>query len=190
MIKAKKSDKKLVRELLASSFYDNPSVNYIVAGEHNRPGRLAVLMDYSFETCMQFGEVWLSDDRNACALLLFPHLERSTRASIWQTLRLIFGAVGILGIAKVLRRERLINVRRPKGTQAYLWFIGVNPMYQHQGVGTRLLNEIVIRCKALELPIFLETSVPRNLGWYERSGFRRYDEIDLGYRLVFFEKGL
>ncbi|RZK67636.1 MAG: N-acetyltransferase, partial [Pedobacter sp.] len=98
MIKAKSKDKTLICELLSSSFSDNPSVNYILNGQTNKSKRIRALMDYSYEQCARFGEVWLSEDRKACALLLFPQKKRLDFYSIWLDLKLIVQAVGVFSI--------------------------------------------------------------------------------------------
>lgn len=36
--------------------------------------------------------------------------------------------------------------------------------------------------------MYLETSMPENLPWYERFGFRIYDRLELGYTLYFLKK--
>lgn len=68
---------------------------------------------------------------------------------------------------------------------AYLWFIGVDPLYQRSGIGSRLLKEVIADAGAKGLPIYLETSTERNLPWYQRFGFRIYDELHLTYVLYF-----
>ena len=188
MIKAKSSDKKLVCELLMSSFADNPSVNFIISGNLRRKARLAALMNYSFDQCMRFGEVWLSDDKEGCALLLFPQKKRTSIVTFFLDLKFIVCTVGLRQLPKVLRRERLLDLKRPKHDMAYLWFIGVERGSQHNGVGSRLLSQVLAQCQLLDLPVLLETSVPGNLPWYGSFGFRIYDELDLGYRLYFLAK--
>jgi len=188
MIKAKRSDKNLICGLLSSSFSDNPSVNYIINGQRNRSNRIRALMDYSFEQCMHFGEVWLSEDHKACALLLFPQNKCLDLCSIWLDLKLVFQAVGIFRVGHAMRRERLVETKRPKVRMVYLWFIGVEEIYQHAGIGSRLLSEVLQRAAELNLPVYLETSVHSNLPWYERFGLRKYQQVDLGYQLFFFQK--
>ncbi|MNJ87504.1 hypothetical protein D3C87_50240 [compost metagenome] len=188
MIKAKTSDKKWITELLSSSFSTNPSVNYIISGTGRRSERITALMDYSFDLCMRFGEIWLSDDRRGCALLLFPQDKRTTISSIWLDVKLIFRAVGLRGVNKVLRRERLISGKQSKEDMIYLWFIGITPLFQNIGIGSTLLSEILNHAGSLGLPVYLETSVSENLFWYKRYGFDVYDELDLGYRLYFLRK--
>nr|WP_294897567.1 hypothetical protein [uncultured Pedobacter sp.] len=59
-----------------SAFDENLSVNYIVKKDKHRVERIKVLMDYSFDMCRRYGEVYLSEDENACALVLFPDLKK------------------------------------------------------------------------------------------------------------------
>lgn len=185
MIPAKKDDKQLITELLTAAFNDNSSVNYIVRQDDKRRERILALMDYSFEVCFHFGQVWLSEDRKACALVLFPHEKKTTFAAVWLNIKLILKAVGIGGIKRTLDREAKIKAKQPKGPMAYLWFIGVSPLYQHQGTGGRLLQQIIAEARLQNLPIYLETSTQRNLPWYEKHGFASYDTLDLGYTLHF-----
>lgn len=188
MIKAETADKKLVVELLTESFADNQSVNYIVRNDADRKKRIAALMDYSFEMCSLYGEVWISNDRKACALLLFPQNKKSSLAAILLDIKLIFKAIGLTGIKKALDRESKIKARQPKLPMAYLWFIGVSPDNQHQGIGSKLLQEVIDHAEAIKLPLYLETSTLRNLPWYERFGFKVYNQLQLTYTLYFLKR--
>ncbi|WP_235207308.1 N-acetyltransferase [Pedobacter sp. V48] len=118
-------------------------------------------------------------------MLLFPQKKRTSLTSIWLDLKLIFQAVGLARFAKTLRRERLVDRKRPGDAMAYLWFIGVDPQNQNCGTGSELLRQILDHTAQMNLSVFLETSVARNLSWYERFGFRQYEELDLGYHLFF-----
>jgi hypothetical protein len=130
MIKAEAVDKTTVINILSYSLKDNQSVNYVVRNDKNSFERIKALMDYSFELCSMFGEVWLSDDKKACALILFPHDKRTTAKSIWLDIKLIFQAIGIFGITKTLKREAQIHKIQPKEKMAYLWFIGVDLIFR------------------------------------------------------------
>ncbi|GAA3958593.1 hypothetical protein GCM10022246_10170 [Pedobacter ginsengiterrae] len=113
MIKAKSVDRKLIIELLAKSFEHNQSLNYIIINDEKKPERIRALIDYSFEVCSLFGETWLSDNKRACALILYPHLKKTTFRSIYLDLKLIFTAIGVGGIIKALKREGLIKANKP-----------------------------------------------------------------------------
>lgn len=185
MKKAQINDRALVIDILARSFDKNPSVNYIVRQDDKREIRIRALMAYSFDVCMQFGKIWLSDDRRACALLLYPEQKNVTLRSIWLDIKLIFQVIGLSGIAKTLKRESNIKQKQLKVAMCYLWLIGVDPTYQQNGLGSQLLEEVLVDANNNNLPIFLETSVKRNIAWYARVGFQVYDYLDLGYKLFF-----
>ncbi|MEJ7683000.1 MAG: hypothetical protein WKG06_35120 [Segetibacter sp.] len=76
MKKAELRDKNLVVDILTKSFDNNQSVNYIVKQDQKRVQRVSSLMDYSFEVCYLFGDVFLSDDKKACALVTYPDKKR------------------------------------------------------------------------------------------------------------------
>jgi ribosomal protein S18 acetylase RimI-like enzyme len=187
-MKANIEHKKLIVDILTNAFKDNQSVNYIVRQDAKRLNRISALMDYSFEMCNLYGQVWLSDNREACALTLYPHLKKFSIRALWLDIKLIFQAIGIGGIFKTLKREAKIKDVQPDIPKSYLWFIGVNPEAQHSGLGSRLLHEIVDHANTLKLPVFLETSTVPNIPWYQTYGFEIYDDLDLGYTLYFLKR--
>jgi hypothetical protein len=72
----------LVVELLAD-LLKITHCNYITRQDNKRKKRINALMAYSFEVCLMFGEVWLSADRRACALILYPDQKKITLKAIW-----------------------------------------------------------------------------------------------------------
>jgi len=185
MIKATYADKNLVSDLLTRAFDKNKSVNYLIRQNHNRLSRIRELMDYSFEQCMLFGEVYLTEDRKACALILYPHQKKTTFKSAMLDLKLMMNTVSLKSIKKALKREKMIKAVQPAGDKMYLWFIGVDPSEQHLGLGSTLLKEVLVLAKAQALPVYLETSTVQNLPWYKKYGFTVYHQLDLSYKLHF-----
>ncbi|OJW14279.1 GNAT family N-acetyltransferase [Mucilaginibacter sp. 44-25] len=188
MIKATSKEKLLVVRLLTQSFIDNQSVNYIIQQDDYKIKRLRALVEYSFEMCLKFGDVWITEQEDGCALILYPHLKKISLLAIWLDVKLIFQAIGIAGIFKALRRESLIRKIQPKHPMAYLWFIGVDPRAQHAGQGSLLLADIIASATKNGLPLFLETSTISNLAWYKKFAFEIYDQLDLGYTLYFLKR--
>jgi len=184
MIKAEVTDQATVVNILTTAFADNLSVNYIVS-QDNKSEKIKALMNYSFEQCMLFGNVYLSNDRKACALILYPQHKKTTLKSIWLDIQLILKSIGFSKAKQALKRESQIKKIQPKVNMAYLWFIGVVPENQQSGIGSKLLKEVITEAERNELPVFLETSTLKNLPWYERFGFKVYDKLDLTYTLYF-----
>jgi len=183
MFKAQPQDRSFVTAMLIQCFDDNKSVNYIIPQDHRRSKRIRRLMEYSFDYCMLFGEVYLSDDRQGCALLVHPRKVKTTLRSSWIDLRLILQCVGLGNLRKVLRREAILKKLHPREAFCYLWFIGVTLAAQRKGVGSTLLRELLDQYDHAGLPKYLETSVERNVPWYEQLGFTVYDTLNLGYTL-------
>ena len=184
------NERELVVKILAESFDDNKSVNYVVRQDRKRKRRINALMDYTFNQCLAFGEVWLSDDRNGCALILLPDKKQFSLQSLVWDANLAFSSIGLDRVFTVLDREKRIKSYHPREPLCYLWFIGVNPEFQNKGIGSRLLQEVVDECEKKKRPIYLETSVERNLSWYKRFGFEVFQTIDLSYKLYILRRNV
>jgi ribosomal protein S18 acetylase RimI-like enzyme len=188
IIKAKKTDKDRVVELLSLSFKENLSVAYLTGSGNDAALRVRKLMAYAFEVCLRFGVVWMTEKKDACALVLYPHLKGFSLYGIWLDLKLVGGVIGMFRLSRLMKRERLINAWHPDTAFAYLWFIGVNPWVQGRGVGSELLAAVLAESASLGLPVYLETSTLKNVPWYEKRGFTVFHEMDLGYRLFLLKK--
>lgn len=185
MRQANYKEKNLIIDILTQSFESNQSVNYIIPQDKKRIKRIRALMDYSFEVCYLFGDVFISDDNKGCALIVYPDKKKTSLKSIFLDVKLIIQCVGLKNITKTLSREALIQKIQPKKTMTYLWFIGVNLTDQNKGIGSRLLQEIIEQSIHIKRPIYLETSTVKNLPWYSKFGFKTYSEQDLSYHLYF-----
>lgn len=183
MLKAGYSDKGKVVDILSKSFDDNKSVNYIIKQDRKRTQRIRKLMEYSFDICYLFGDIFLSEDKEGCALVVMPDKKRTTLKSISLDIKLALSVIGLSNIKKVMKRESIINKLHPKLPFYYLWFIGVEPIEQSKGIGTKLLNDVISEAKKKHRLIYLETSTLKNIPWYEKFGFTVYNKLDFGYEL-------
>jgi competence CoiA-like predicted nuclease len=143
MTKATRRDKRLVIEILSKAFDNNQSVNYIIQQDKKRLQRIRSLMSYAFEYCCLFGDVLLSENKQACALILYPDKKKVTFTTILLDIQLVLTATGFRNIQKAVSRESMINRIQPGGLKYYVWFIGVHPVHQRQGTGGRLLKEMI-----------------------------------------------
>ena len=183
MKRADLNQKSLVADILSKAFDDNKSVNYVVNQDGNRHKRIRGLMEYSYNVCDAFGDVWISEDAEACALVLHPDKKRSTLNSVLWDAKLALSVIGLSRVGQVLSRESKIKSFHPKEPFSYLWFIGVRPEFQGSGKGGQLLDEIIESSRRDNRPIYLETSVERNLPWYQKHGFEIFNTLELTYKL-------
>jgi ribosomal protein S18 acetylase RimI-like enzyme len=183
MRRATASQRTLIVDILSKSFDDNRSVNYVVKQDTKRKERIKGLMDYSISVCDAFGDVWISDDDQACALVLLPDKKKTTLSAITWDVKLAFSVIGLGRVGKVLGRESKVKSFHPKEPFSYLWFIGVKPEAQGKGSGSQVLQEIIEHSQREGRPIYLETSVERNLPWYQKHGFEIFQSLNLTYTL-------
>ncbi len=190
MIKASLNDKSTVVDILLKSFDTNQSVNFVAKQDSKRLDRIKMLMEYAFEVCFMSGEVYLSEDKKSCALLLYPDRKSTNLKSIVWNTKLAFNCIGITRIAKVLKRESLIKKHHPKTPMCYLWFLGVYPDHQKQGIGSKLLKAVIQKSIEERRDIYLETSTLTNIPWYQKFNFKIIKELDLSYRLFILKRDL
>ncbi|NIJ52208.1 GNAT family N-acetyltransferase [Dyadobacter arcticus] len=183
MKEAASDDKGLIVDILTESFKDNQSVNYLIPADNRRLKRIRALMDYSYETCKLFGKVYVSDDKSGCALISFPERKKMTLKSLWLEVKLILNGIGFSNVSKAIKREKEISKNYPKSKIFYLWFIGVRPDSQNNGVGQKLMAEIIKESERMKRPIYLETSTMKNIPWYKKFGLDVYNQLDFGYNL-------
>jgi len=183
MIRAEYSDKDLIVSILVSSFDDNKSVNYIIRQDSKRGERIKRLMEYSYEVCNLFGDIFLTEDKKGCALLILPDKKKTTIKSILLDAKFAFTCLGISNINKAMKRETKIKQAHPNGLLYYLWFIGVDSSNQNKGIGSQLLQDVISEGQNQNRTICLETSTLKNVPWYEKFGFSIYHEFNFGYKL-------
>lgn len=183
MKRANDHHKKLVIEVLSKSFDTNPSVNYVVKQGRNRERRIRKLMEYSFNMCLAFGEVWITDDEKGCALVLLPDKKRTSLKTILWDLELAISVIGLNRAGLIIKRESKIKAFHPRSPFCYLWFIGVDPEFQGTGIGSKLLEFTINKYHNDNRPIYLETSVERNLPWYKKFGIEVFHQLQFSYTL-------
>ncbi len=183
MIRAQHTDKDLIVNILVSSFDDNKSVNYIIRQDSKRVERIKRLMEYSYDVCNLFGDIFLTEDKKGCALLILPDKKRTTIKSILLDARFCFTCLSLSNIGKAMKREAKIKQVQPDGLLYYLWFIGVDSHNQNKGIGSQLLQDVISEGQKQNRTICLETSTLTNVPWYEKFGFSIYHEFDFGYKL-------
>ncbi len=188
MIRATQNHKSIVVRVLSRAFCENQSVNYVVRQGFNRNRRIEQLIEYSFDVCLAFGNVWITDDEKGCALVLYPDKKTLSLKTIWWDLNLVVKVIGFKKVIAVMKREAMVKSFHPRRPFCYLWFIGVSPEDQRKGIGGGILNHIVKESENENRSIYLETSVDSNLPWYKKFGFEVFHTLELSYKLYLIRK--
>ncbi|WP_053404420.1 N-acetyltransferase [Persicobacter sp. CCB-QB2] len=175
-------DRHQLVKVLSDAFEGNPSIDLVVGEGSGARERLECLMEYSLKLCEKRGKVITNEEGTAVLLALHSRQKIPWFQQLKLDLVFAFQVLGWKRIYPVLKREILIKSLHPKSAYWHLWFIGVAPNYQGKGEGAALIQKLF--AENLEaLPVFLETSVPRNLPLYKRFGFEVIQKMNTGFPL-------
>jgi len=189
MKRATQNDEETVIRILTESFDQNKSVNFIIKQDRKRKKRIKFLMKYSFFIGMNFGEVFLGEDKLSCCIVIDSKKNKNTFKKLIFDIRLVRNAIGFFRIKKILKREKILRRHQPNEPFFHLWYIGVLPQYFGKGKGSVLLKEVLAYYEPFKKNICLETSMVENMKFYHRHGFDQVSKIDqeLAYELFIFK---
>jgi GNAT superfamily N-acetyltransferase len=192
MIKADKNHKEKVIEILSDCFETNKSVNWIVKQDSKRKERIRYLMEYSFEACMENGQIYLTHDLTGVIICSNSDDKLPILQEAYLTVQYVLKVTGVDGIAKALRRESYINQYHPQDQEfLYIWFIGLEKTEQGKGIGSAMLQEVLNKSNKEQIPVYVETSNEKSLNFYKKHGFEVYHippEDMFGFNLYFMRR--
>ncbi|UKN03500.1 hypothetical protein K6119_08230 [Paracrocinitomix mangrovi] len=177
MKKASINDLDKVVNILTQSFMENPSVLNAVKPGKNIEKRVRELAIYAVKTGLLREGVYLSDDDTTAAVCYHYNIRKEGLKDYFNQIRLVAKSIGILRVPGMLKKEGYLKKIRPSHDNfLYFWFLGTSK----EGIGKGGAQEIAKGIEQLsiekQLPIYLETSVPKNKRVYERFGFETYHE--------------
>ncbi|GAA4905002.1 acetyltransferase (GNAT) family protein [Stackebrandtia albiflava] len=126
---------------------------------------------------LPYGRVWVADDHAAVAVWTTPATAAAGD---------VFAGVAaeLIDIAGDRARqhadaEAVMARHRPTEPVWFLGTIGVRPDRQGAGLGRAVIAPGLAEAAREGVPAFLETSIRRNVTWYESLGFRVTADYDL-----------
>jgi len=172
-----KADRNKVIDIIAESFDTNPSVNRVIKNDTKRKQRIKTLADYSFKTALLREGVYISSDEQGVALCYQYNKQKEGLKDYWNQILLVSKAIGLSRVGHIMTRDNYFKSQRPaSGEYLYFWFLGITNKGKG-GIAIRELKQhLFAESEKKKLPIYLETSVPKNKRVYERYGFETYHE--------------
>jgi GNAT superfamily N-acetyltransferase len=146
-------------------------------GEGPEPDRATALFRILMSPYLDSGVVWEDAEGRGCAAWIPPG-----RLDVFETTDVIardaIAPVTDDGGARYAVFWDWIGEHMPEDPIWFLDMVGVDPPFQGRGIGTALIRHGVELSAQTGVPALLETATPRNVPYYERSGFRVVDEGD------------
>jgi ribosomal protein S18 acetylase RimI-like enzyme len=163
-------------EVLGRAFYDDPLAQYVIPDDARRARLLSSYYGTAVRYCLRYGEIYTTSDVQGVACWLPPDHALPT---IGRILGLGLDALPLRllpwDLLRAFNTEDYTSSMHQRSAPAqhwYLWVLGVDPLYQRRGVGSRLMRPILARADADGMPCYLETEKEVNLPFYQRHGFK------------------
>lgn len=173
MRKVSLAEKDKVIDIISSTFYTNPGVNWLIKKSGNHKRKILRLADYAFiKSYLREGAFISSNEKGVALCYRFNYRVFSVREKLYQ-LRFALLSINPRRFSMVLERESYRRSKRPaSGNYLYFWFLGVMP--HGRGAVYELRDAIFELAREQNLPIYLETAMERMKVAYERYGFETF----------------
>ena len=160
--------------LFAASFVDDPIFDYIVRPGAGRRAALELFFRELFSARdIPQNEVWMNSDGTACVSWLAPDARHSP-GGIFQKLSWVpffFKVSGVARVGRILALLEAMEKTHPHERHWYLAYVAVSPQFQGAGLGSGLIKATLEQIDEAGMPVYVESSNPKNINFYERLGF-------------------
>lgn len=186
LIRLRRSQVELASKVLARAF-ENDLLHIVYFSDiSKRFQQIYRLMKFSIRYCMRYGEVYTTSSKlEGIALWL---LEDPLGEQDQEDKPMGIFVNWLIGKLANFRLRISLGKRLEKVTSFYgymvsihrelvptrhwnLFILGVDPKFQGQGFGSRLITPMLARIDKEELPCYLDTNTEENIALYEHFGF-------------------
>lgn len=174
---ARQAEVRALAAVLARAFEGDPVWSWIFPRAATRRMWARAYFRTRLRALLARGVVHTTEDAAGAALWSPPEAWRFG----WRESALLLRFLPATGrrTLEVLRGLGEVDERHPPAPHWYLSILGTEPARQGEGIGSALLRPVLESCDADEVPAYLESSKERNVGFYERHGFRVTGEVRL-----------
>lgn len=168
-------------QALANAFFEDPLQKYTFPEAAERrarsPGHFTAVLNYG----LKFGEVYAAESGAGASIWLRPGQtdvtpERAVEGGL-AALPEVMGEDAysrFFGAIDLAEKFHKMDASEPHW---YTMVLGVDPAFQGQGYGKKLLDPVMGQARADGTPVYLETAQPKNITFYQKMGFRLLREV-------------
>ncbi len=182
LIRLSKEHIKPASKVLSRAFHNDPIIRWQFPDVNLRFAKLHHFWEFNLRIGIKYDEIYgTSNDLEGIAIwrapknVNYPYLQYLKKGGL--KLPFQFGikiAKRITFIKAVNDSMRNIYMKVP---YCYFGLIGVDPKLRGQGFASKLIKPMLTHIDNQNLPIYLETTLERNLPFFEYFGFERLEEI-------------
>jgi len=162
-------------EILSSAFVDDPFYTFVFPDAERRTHLLPWLFDKLLSYANQYGLVLADSNYHGISVWLEPKHTRLLPLGVLRAGLFLFPfKVSHLELKRNIMLAQVSNQLHRQAVSTphfYLEAVGVEPLHQGKGLGRALVQAGISRADELQVPSYLETHNPANLGFYISLGF-------------------
>jgi GNAT superfamily N-acetyltransferase len=183
---ATRADLDELEATLVDAFAEDPITCWMYPDPATRPEKSGAFMRVMLEIGFPHGHVYALGPHNEAAAVWCPPdvemFDEPAVSRLWPVLEHTLGDRA----EEVVTGLTQITVAHPedRGPHFYLGELGTARSAQSQGLGSRLISEVLERCDRQGLGAYLESSNIRNVPFYERHGFQILCEVAVSEEFV------
>lgn len=160
--------------MLSRAFYDDPFYNYIMPDGEKRLAQLQWWFRILLRYTQKFGDIYYTESNKGVALWLGPDKPITNDIKMFSMGLILYPfKIGFRNFIRALNISGQWDKEHHKMPRKhyYLMVIGVEPEFQQQGIGSRLMQEGLKKAHKEKLECFLETVTPEDVGFYKKHQF-------------------
>ena len=173
------SQKQIVLHIITLAFSADPFMRWVFPTVSEYLTNFPAMLDiYCAEQSLRQGSTQITENLGGAAIWLSPNTEYDDTSG----LRWIEKNVNSRRKEEFLQVLSAMDEYHPHGEQPcwYLPFIGVDTVFQGQGLGAVLMSHMNEVFDSSQATAYLESSNPKNISLYQRAGFEIMGEIQIG----------
>jgi ribosomal protein S18 acetylase RimI-like enzyme len=167
--------------VLSRSFHDDPLMTFVCPDQATRDADLNILFTVAASAGLRRGHTYVlaepAGEIAGAAIWSPPEVEALSDDAAGPLIDAIVGRYGDEGLMRLGAMSEAMDANHPDSPHLYLFIVGVDPSRQGNGLGERLLAPALAHCDATGTAAYLESTNPRNIGFYQRLGFDTVSEF-------------
>jgi ribosomal protein S18 acetylase RimI-like enzyme len=169
---ATQEDGAAIKALVKEVFREDPLMTWFLLQDHRRETALEAFYDFTVNTySLPQGLTWVADDISGTALWMPPGKWEPPLGMQFAMVGVIIRSFGWRDVFRKFNERQKIDGCHPHPLHYYLSGLGVRREMRGKGVGSALIQPILDRSDREGIGCYLETSLERNVNFYQRHGF-------------------
>lgn len=178
--RAEPVDLPALTRMLVRAYMDDPVAIWICGHDGLRARTLAAMYSLRLRQTLPLDGIWTTPEHSSAAVWLPPSCEKPALRPDAALLRCLLDPRMLVRAPLLAAGLRSIDSLHPKEPPHwYLSLLGTDPAAQGAGLGSAMLRPVLERADEDGVGAYLESSKPRNLGFYARFGFQVTGELQI-----------